>query len=608
MMRSMRIAFIAVPLFLAVVIACGQAMSSPPQDEGAAPAAAPAAPAPAMAPPAAAPAAPAPAMAPPAAAPAAPAPAMAPPAAAPAAPAPAMAPPAAAPAAPAPAMAPPAAAPAAPAPAMAPPAAAPAAPAPAMAPPPVARAPAPSAAPVPGGYEEEVQASPGLAEGGLDDEIVLVTQTRIIVRTVDMGLVVSDVAAAIDAISDISVQLGGWVVSSDRSERHRGFMSIRVPADRLDSAVLQVRQLASEVESEISTSKDVTDEYLDTTARLKNLEATEQALINLLDRAARVEDALAVHRELTGIRAEIERLQGRIKFLEQTSAFSLINVNLRLAPIDMSTDAGIERTFSEGQPARFRATFTPPEDIDEFLFTWDFGDGSRPVQGNRTAPTLQEGTRVTATVTHVYTDDRDSPYIVEVKIIGTGKGGVAEGEGTVIATVTELPTIEVFAGETKSVEEGTEVEFEGSFTHPAGITDLRYRWEFGDGSTPFTGGVAEGVTSARVTHIYSDHRPFPFTVTLTVTAQSEAGEIGASDSVIVLVTESRGWVLAGWSAGDQWKGAIRSLSGVGQGVATLLIWLAIFSPVWIIGGGLGLLLFRRFRSRRAAVGSEAAPG
>ena len=483
----------------------------------------------------------------------------------------------------------------------------PAAPAPAMAPAPAASAPAPAAVSGPGGPDEETQTSIGLVEGGLDDEIVLVTRTRIIVRTVDIGLVVSDVAAAIDAISDISVRLGGWVVSSDRSEKHRGFTSIRVPAERLDNAVLQLRQLASEVESEISTSKDVTDEYVDTTARLKNLEATEQALINLLERAERVEDALAVHRELTGIREEVERLEGRIKFLEQTSAFSLINVSLRLAPIDMSVDAGMERTFSEGQVARFRATFTHSEDIDEFLFTWDFGDGSRPVQGNRTAPTLQEGTRVTATVTHVYSDDRDSPYIVEVEVMGTGKGGVAEGKDTVIATVTKLPTIEVFAGEVQSVEEGTEVELAGSFTHPAGLMDLTYRWDFGDGSAPSTGGLAQGVTTARATHIYADHRPFPFTATLTVTGQSEAGEIEASNSVTVLVTESRGWVLAGWSAGDQWKGAIRSLSGVGQGVATLLIWLAIFSPVWIIGGAVTLLLSRRFRSRRAAAGVETRP-
>ncbi|MCH7787135.1 MAG: hypothetical protein IIC22_06465 [Chloroflexi bacterium] len=301
--------------------------------------------------------------------------------------------------------------------------------------------------------------------------------------------------------------------------------------------------------------------------------------------------------ELTRIQEEVERLQGRISFLEQTAAFSLVNVWLKLAPIDMVLDAGDDQSVSVGQLTRFRATFKPPTDIEDFTYTWDFGDGTPPVSGRGTAPTLDDDTRVTATITHFYQDDRDSPYIAEIKLTGIGDAGLAEGEDTVIVTVTKVPTIEVFAGESLTVEEGEEFEVVGSFTRPEGLTDLSFSWDFGDNSAPVTGSLAEGVTSAVASHVYANYRPTRFIATLTITAQSKAGEVESSSSIGVQVTESQGWVLSGWSAGDQWKTATRTLSGVGQGVGTLAIWLAIFSPVWLIVGGVALVIVRRGGAR-----------
>ena len=228
----------------------------------------------------------------------------------------------------------------------------------------------------------------------------------------------------------------------------------------------ELGELAVEVQSEVTTSKDVTDEYVDTTARLTNQQATQDALIRLLERAEKVEDALQVQNELTRVQEEIERLQGRIKFLEQTSAFSLVNVRLSLDSVDMSVDAGADRTVSVGRVARFRATFEPPEDMEEFNFTWDFGDGNR-ITETRTAPTVEEGKRVTATVTHVYGDDRDSPFIVGIEITGFGDEGLADGSDTVIVTVTKIPSIEVFAGESMTVEAGRDRR-PGGIIHPAG--------------------------------------------------------------------------------------------------------------------------------------------
>ena len=434
-------------------------------------------------------------------------------------------------------------------------------------------------------------------ESGLDQDVAtLVQQRRIIVRTVDMGIEVDDVGESIDAIGGLAEEMGGWLVSSSHSEEHRGFVSVRVPAERLEDAIQRLRGMAQDVRSEITSSRDVTDEYYDIQARLTNLEATEGALIKLLDRAEKVEDALSIQQSLSEVQENIERLQGRIKLLEQTAAYSLINVGLELVKGKMSIDAGADKATAVDESVRFRATFTPPADIEDFTFTWDFGDGSHPVSSNRTAPTEDESERVTATITHVYADERDSPYIAQIKISGFGEAGEFEGEDTVIVTVSRAPVIEVFAGEGFSIEAGETVQFSGSFTRPTEIRDVEYVWDFGDGSEAKGGSVGEGVTTVVASHTYPNHRPYPYDVRLTITAQSDAGPVEKSSVARVFVDAPLGWTIAGWDGEDQIKGAVRSLSAVGLGLTTLGIWFVIFTPVWAVVIVV-VVLVRRRRAR-----------
>ena len=437
-----------------------------------------------------------------------------------------------------------------------------------------------------------------------EEQAALVAQNRIIVRTVHLALEVDDVADSIEKISQSVQGDGGWVVGTDRSSKHYGFIAVRVPAAKLDAALKWMREVGGDVLSEASTSTDVTDEYYDLRSRVKSLQATEEALIKLLDRAEKVEDALAVQRELAILQVEVEAHLGRIKLLEETAAFSLVNISLNLAPQDMRVDADEDRTFSVGENARFRATFYPPEGIDDFDFTWDFGDGTSVAVGNGSAPRA-DGGRITATVHHQYRSDLESPFIVEVKMTGRGEAGIVEGSDTFIATVTELAAITVFAGDHRSVEEGEEVEYSGSFTRPEGLSNFQYSWEFSDGSEAVTGAPEEGATTVTATHAYENHRPQSFTVTLTVSADSDAGEVEGSAAIEVFVREAEGFVISGWSAGDNMKSAIRALSGFGQAAGTVAIWVAIFIPVWLVIGVVIYLIvrFRRrliLRSRRRA--------
>lgn len=425
------------------------------------------------------------------------------------------------------------------------------------------------------------------------------SQNRIIVRTVGMGLVVNNVADTVDQVAETAQSLGGWIVSSDRNVIHHGSVSVRVPAQQLDEAVSRIRALGVRVEWESSNSQDVTDEYVDSSSRLRSLRATEEALLGLLERATDVEDALEVQRELSELQAEIESLQGRIKFLQETAAFSLINVEMSLAPRQMNINAGPDQTFSSGQLARFRATFSPPEGIEEFSFTWDFGDGSS-MGGRGSAPTTEPGQRVTATVTHVYEDDRDSPYIVQLEITGTGPSGIVEGTDSLIATVTRIPTIEVFAGEDRVVKEGDEVDYSGSFTRGEGLWDIQYRWDFSDGSPTVTGAPEEGATRVETRHTFENYRPQPYQVTLTITAQSAAGEVRGTSSFMARVTESQGLVIGNWDLVESAKWAIRALSAIALVIVNIIIWVAIFSPVWlgIIAVAYGLYRLKRYLDRR----------
>ena len=103
-------------------------------------------------------------------------------------------------------------------------------------------------------------------------------QNRIIVHTGRMSLVVNDVADALSQITDVSTDLGGWVVGSNRVSQHSGSIAIRVPAGSLQDAFNMIEELALEVESREITSQDVTDEFVDIESRLVSLRATRDRL------------------------------------------------------------------------------------------------------------------------------------------------------------------------------------------------------------------------------------------------------------------------------------------------------------------------------------------
>jgi len=155
---------------------------------------------------------------------------------------------------------------------------------------------------------------------------------RLIIRTADMSVVVTDTERAMASIVQMAEDNGGWVVNSNVFQvdetAKTGNMTVRVPAEGFQSFIDAVQLMSVEV-TRISTSgQDVTEDYVDLSSRLANLEATAERVRAFLDETKNVEEALAVNQELSRLEGEIEVLKGRIKYLEQSSAFSTVTIDL----------------------------------------------------------------------------------------------------------------------------------------------------------------------------------------------------------------------------------------------------------------------------------------
>lgn len=164
---------------------------------------------------------------------------------------------------------------------------------------------------------------------------------RLVIRDANLSIVVEDPAQSVEEISRMAEQMGGFVVSSNVTQTtygdsqlrepltaKRASITIRVPSKRLDQALTDIKSDALEVRSQNVSGQDVTEEYTDLQSRLRNLEAAEEQLREILDQAEETEDVLRVFDELRRVREEIEIVRGRIQFLEESARLSSISVEL----------------------------------------------------------------------------------------------------------------------------------------------------------------------------------------------------------------------------------------------------------------------------------------
>lgn len=328
--------------------------------------------------------------------------------------------------------------------------------------------PAPAPAPPPPGRGDVT-----VDEAGSGELVQSWATERMIIRTGNIVLIVEDIEVVIDQITVLTSGMDGYVVSSQKwrdGDRLVGSIAIRVPAEQFSMAMRALRNLAVEVRSESISSKDVTEEYVDLSSKLKNLEATEEQLLRLMEKGETVEEILKVQRELSNTRADIEQTKGRMQYLERTSETSLIEVILEQSKLDVKLTAS-----------------------------------------------------------------------------------------------------------SRSVKEGEDIRFDADIA--GGFAPFSYEWDFGDGNTS---------TSERPRYSYDS--PGTYTVKLTVVDDHGNTDYDEREQYIT--------VLPGWSAGNVASSAWNGLVTFGRVVINILIWVGIFSPVWIIIGGIVYWRLRRRRKRQ----------
>jgi Domain of unknown function (DUF4349) len=191
-------------------------------------------------------------------------------------------------------------------------------------------------------------AAPAIVTGPAGSAVTTAAATdrpwdRMIVRTAQLAVQVENVEDAIGAVRNIARAGGGFVAASSTKiekvrvgdaerERASANLTVQVRVDLFDTAIQSMRALGR-VESENGASQDVTEEYVDLDSNLRSLRATESAVMTMLEKAQSLPDVLTLQRELAGVRSQIERIEGRKRFLASRSEFSSIAVTLNPLPI-----------------------------------------------------------------------------------------------------------------------------------------------------------------------------------------------------------------------------------------------------------------------------------
>jgi hypothetical protein len=153
-----------------------------------------------------------------------------------------------------------------------------------------------------------------------------------LIRTGSASIEVAKLDAAIIKVRELAAKLGGYVanssISGGRDQVRSATLELKIPAAQYDQAIGGLGNIGK-VEAVNTNVEDVGEEYVDITARVTNAKRLEERLVNLLaTRTGKLEDVLAVERELARVREEIERYEGRIRYLKTRAAVSTLSITV----------------------------------------------------------------------------------------------------------------------------------------------------------------------------------------------------------------------------------------------------------------------------------------
>jgi len=153
-----------------------------------------------------------------------------------------------------------------------------------------------------------------------------------VIRTGEAFVEVDKVDPAVLKIRQLATQVGGYIANSSISGGHdqirQATIELKIPATKYEQAVGSLATIGK-VETVNSTAQDVGEEFVDVTARVNNSRRLEERLISLLaNRTGKLDEVLRVERELARVREEIERYEGRLRYLSARVAMSTLTITV----------------------------------------------------------------------------------------------------------------------------------------------------------------------------------------------------------------------------------------------------------------------------------------
>lgn len=188
---------------------------------------------------------------------------------------------------------------------------------------------APSAAPRPAAEPQQIVAD---KRAGAPAEEVSQRKPQLI-KKAQLTLVVKSIEESTQVISRLIQKQNGDILGfqsqkpPDSSIRQTASLQIRVPQAQLDSTLNALTKLGT-VQNQSLSAEDVTDQIVDSEARLRNLRKSEEMVLKIMERSGSVGDVLKAAQELSQIRESIERIDAQLKSLQNQVAYSSINLYL----------------------------------------------------------------------------------------------------------------------------------------------------------------------------------------------------------------------------------------------------------------------------------------
>lgn len=212
--------------------------------------------------------------------------------------------------------------------------------------------------------EQQIKIARASFTNGSEADTPLPLYERKIIKQGELSFECAQLAETRAKIDSIIKAHESYIVKENESRygaRVEQRLIIRIPSERFESFVFEISQGVERFDRKQIEAVDVTEEFLDIEARLRIKKETESRYQALLQQANTVEDILAIEKQIEGLRADIESIEGRLKFLQNRVAYSTLTVTF----YETVTTSATETFFS-----KFRTSVKDGWEFFTMLVLW----------------------------------------------------------------------------------------------------------------------------------------------------------------------------------------------------------------------------------------------